>query len=43
MTFRKKKITVVLKEAWHTNNFIALQVENTVIFLFLSEKFIFIF
>jgi hypothetical protein len=42
MTFRKK-ITVVLKEAWHTNNLIALQVENAVMFLFLWEKFILIF
>lgn len=38
-----KKITAVLKEAWHTNNFIALQVENAVISLFLPEKLILIF
>lgn len=31
---KKKKITVVLKEAWHTNDFIASQVENAVIFYF---------
>lgn len=34
---------VVLKEAWHTNNFIALQVENAAVFLYLWENFIFIF
>lgn len=39
----RKKNAVVLKEAWHTNNFIALQVENAVIFLFLWEQCIFIF
>lgn len=32
MTFREKNITVVLKDAWHTNRYIASQVENTVVF-----------
>lgn len=38
----KKKTIVILKEAWHTNNFIASQVKNAVIFLFLREKCILI-
>lgn len=35
MTFREKIITVVLKDAWHTNKCIASQVENTAVSLFL--------